>query len=82
MGQIELWGGMRSEAFRFLDQEVVFLNQPVVGRAVYQALAQRGLGSLGDLLSVDVRRRFARQESFVSLIFSESVISDSSPPMA
>lgn len=61
MNQVDLWGGMWAEAFRFLDQDVVFLNQPILGRAVYQKLAERGLGSLGIPMGRDVRRRFAHQ---------------------
>jgi hypothetical protein len=61
MERLEPWAGARLDRFRFMDREVVFLDQPLVARALYQKLAERGLGWLGDKLAPAPTRRFARQ---------------------
>jgi len=61
ISRVSLWGGAWIERFVFLEREVVFINQPLLGRALYQTLAEQGLGQLGDRLAPRARQRFARQ---------------------
>lgn len=61
MERLEPWAGARLDRFRFMDREVVFLDQPLLSRGIYQKLAERGFGRLGNRLAPKSARRFARQ---------------------
>jgi|LakMenEpi03Aug12_release.lakeMendotaPanAssembly.Ray.scaffolds.fasta_scaffold491725_1 hypothetical protein len=60
LSRADIWGGAWSEQFHFLERRVVFINQPLLGRALYQTLAERGLGRAGDWLTRRPRRRVVR----------------------
>lgn len=48
---MDLSGGLERDRFKLLGHEVVFIDQPGVNRAVYQKLAERGLGKVGKKLA-------------------------------
>ena len=61
MEQAQPWAGVVTDRFRFMDRDIVFLDQKILSRAVYQKLAEFGLGGLGARLAPSYRRKASRQ---------------------
>jgi len=55
-----LWASVEREEFTFLGHRIIFTSQSIINRGLYQKLAERGLGRLGNFLTMQKQRRFAR----------------------
>ena len=53
--------GYYIEAFSLLENPVIYLNQSIVNRGVYQKLAGLGLGRFAEKFAFEDKRRFTRQ---------------------
>ena len=59
--EFALWAGASNDTFSFMDRDLVYVQQALPARAVYQKLAERGFGGLGDRLAPKSARNFDRQ---------------------
>lgn len=57
----DLWARSYTDRFPLLGSEVLYVTQSLGNRAIYQKLAERGLGALGDRLTSRKQREFSRQ---------------------
>lgn len=56
-----LWASAERDTFSFLEAKVVSITQSLPNRAIYQTLAARGWGMLGDKLTRKPKHEFTRQ---------------------
>jgi hypothetical protein len=61
MAKATTWAGAKLDGFPFMGRDMAFIDQPLASRAIYQKFAERGLGKLGERLTPNRGRRFARQ---------------------